>query len=57
MPTKKLETVPWTPIAYPPCNDPDHDPPKHMVFKPGNYLHSCPSCGRQLYFIVPGAFL
>lgn len=36
-----------------PCQDPDHKPPSHMVYEPGTYKHTCPSCGFVSIFHVP----
>lgn len=35
------------------CMHPDHNPPLHMVFQPGDYEHTCPSCGGKIIFTVP----
>ncbi len=48
MPTKKIADTP----KY--CAHPEHDPPKHMVFQPGVYEHTCPACGRKQRFTVHG---
>jgi predicted RNA-binding Zn-ribbon protein involved in translation (DUF1610 family) len=30
-----------------PCINPEHDPPKHMVYPRDRvYEHTCPSCGK-----------
>lgn len=36
------------------CLHPEHNPPGHMVFKPGKYEHTCPGCGRVITFYVTG---
>ena len=36
----------------PPCPSPEHDPPAHMVYRPGVYEHVCPRCGRKTTFTV-----
>ncbi len=43
--------VPLTPEEQerwkPPCTDPEHNPPSHMVFmSPGKWV--CPSCGKAV---------
>ena len=35
------------------CMSPEHNPPSHMVFEPGEYEHECPSCGKKQIVIVP----
>lgn len=35
-----------------PCRHPQHDPPGHMVWKPGVYQHVCPGCRAQQTFTV-----
>ncbi len=37
----------------PPCFDSGHDPPGMMVYVPGIYRHTCPSCGKVVEFTVP----
>ena len=34
------------------CRHPEHEPAKHVVLPPGRYRHTCPKCGRVLYFTV-----
>jgi len=41
----------------PPCLHPEHEPPKHMVFEPGEYEHTCPQCGKKTTFIVGGTWM
>ena len=36
-----------------PCLSPEHDPPSFMVYEPGEYEYTCPSCGRTIRFVVP----
>lgn len=36
-----------------PCMHPEHNPPSHMVYEPGTYEHTCPSCGKSMIFTVP----
>lgn len=50
-PTKKIADAPV------PCFHPEHDPPSMMVFEPGTYEHTCPSCGKKVVFTVGGTFL
>jgi|GEM_PF-4764016 len=35
------------------CNHPEHNPPSHMVYQPGEYEWVCPGCGKVTKFIVP----
>lgn len=35
-----------------PCHSSEHNPPSHMVFPPGTYEHTCPSCGKRTVFTV-----
>lgn len=39
-----------------PCMHPEHLPAKHRVFDPGEYEHTCPSCGHITRFTVPLIF-
>ena len=34
----------------PPCSSPEHNPPAHMVYRPGVYEHVCPKCGHKTIF-------
>lgn len=36
-----------------PCNNPEHNPPGHIVLKPGRYEYICPGCGHRQTFTVP----
>lgn len=36
-----------------PCAAPEHQPPMHMVYEPGTYEYTCPSCGKRTVFRVP----
>lgn len=36
-----------------PCMYPEHNPPSHMVYSPGLWQHTCPSCGKTVRFRVP----
>lgn len=47
MSIKKIKDAPR------PCLHPEHKPPKHMVFQPGTYEHTCPGCGQKTTFTVP----
>jgi hypothetical protein len=49
MPTKKIADLPDKPCAHP-----EHYPPRHRVFPPGIYEHTCPACGRRMVFTVRG---
>lgn len=56
MPTKKIAdledpTKIWS-RKIPLCEDPEHNPPTHMVFEPGVYEHTCPRCGAKRTFTV-----
>lgn len=48
-PIKKIADLPKPSI----CRHPDHNPPAHIVFKPGIYEHTCPKCGSITSFTVP----
>ncbi len=39
--------------AEKPCFHPQHNPPSHMVYKPGTYRYTCPGCGKTITFEVP----
>jgi hypothetical protein len=49
MPTRKIADLP----NHDTCRDPAHDPPTMMLFEPGVYEHTCPSCGHATRFVVP----
>lgn len=49
MPTKKIEDFKPQDI----CRHPEHLPPTMMVWEPGVYEHTCPSCGKVTRFTVP----
>ena len=51
MPTVKIADAPKF------CRDPNHEPPSHMVYDPGVYRHTCPSCGATVTFTVAGVYL
>jgi len=36
-----------------PCLHPEHNPPTHIVLKPGTYRYTCPGCGKVIEFEVP----
>lgn len=38
------------------CLNPSHNPPSHRVYSPGEYEHTCPSCGHVTRFTVPLIF-
>lgn len=48
MPTRKIRDL----DPQQTCRDPDHDPPKHMVYPVGVYEHTCPTCGKVTVFTV-----
>jgi hypothetical protein len=35
------------------CHDSEHEPPNMMVWQPGTYKHTCPTCGKITVFTVP----
>jgi hypothetical protein len=51
MPTRRIDEEPsYTEVCY----DRDHEPPSHMVWRPGTYEHVCSSCGKTVRFVVSG---
>lgn len=48
MPTRKIAELPERER----CMSRDHDPPSHMVLKPGVYEHVCSKCGRVTRFTI-----
>lgn len=58
MPTKKIGEIPnidgWKGFKKPKplCTNPEHNPPKYRVFKPGIYEHTCPGCKEKQIFVV-----
>ena len=50
MPTKKISDEKRL------CSHPEHHPPSHMVYEPGTYEHTCPSCGQKITFVVHGTY-
>ena len=48
MPTRKVKDLPsaWDR----PCASPGHNPPRHMVFPPGEYEHECPRLWNEAAF-------
>jgi hypothetical protein len=51
MPTRKILDHPFK-MLLKPCNHPEHDPPKHMVFENGLWEHECPACHTKQFFTV-----
>lgn len=49
MPTKRIAELKE---SWAPCRDPEHDPPTMVVWEPGVYEHTCPSCGKRQVFTV-----
>ena len=49
--TRRIGDLPGGPA----CLSPEHNPPAHMVYRPGVYEHVCPACGRKVVFPVRGA--
>lgn len=39
------------------CFHPEHMPPTHRLFEPGEYEHVCPGCGFKKRFIVRGVYV
>lgn len=37
------------------CRHPEHNPPGHRVYQPGQYEYTCPGCGKTITFTVNGA--
>ena len=35
------------------CRHPEHKPPEFKLFEPGEYEHTCPSCGDVFRFNTP----
>lgn len=54
MPTKRIDDA-WEQPQQ--CKDPDHFPPRMMVFKPGTYEHTCPTCDHITVFTIPEKYL
>jgi len=44
---KKVENI------EPPCIHPEHNPPTHIVLRPGIYEYTCPACGKTIRFVIP----
>lgn len=53
MPLKKIDD-PKLPER--PCPSREHNPPAHMVYKPGTYEWTCPTCGHVTRFTVQGVY-
>jgi hypothetical protein len=49
---KDYEYKPWKPMPKPPCNNPEHNPPSHIVLQPGEHTYQCPGCGEKVTFVV-----
>lgn len=49
MPTRKIADLPKRDV----CRDPEHAPSRFACFEPGVYIHTCPTCGHDLEFVVP----
>lgn len=53
MPLRRLpDDESWKP-KKPRCLHPEHNPPSHIVLKPGHYEHTCPHCKQVTHFTVP----
>jgi hypothetical protein len=50
MPLKKIADIPK------PCLSSEHNPPSSMVYDPGVYEWTCPSCGNIITFTVNGFY-
>lgn len=37
----------------PPCSNPNHDLPRHILLAPGTYEHVCPGCGVKQNIVIP----
>lgn len=35
------------------CRHPEHEPPTHIVLRPGKHVYQCPSCKEQQILNVP----
>jgi hypothetical protein len=51
---RRLPDAPNDPWTKPACHSTEHNPPNMMVFRPGRYQWTCPSCGHVTTFTVPG---
>lgn len=47
-----LERLPDDRKYAEPCLDRGHNPPAHLVLKPGRYRYTCPGCGKETVFTV-----
>lgn len=52
--SEKGNTVKIAEPKNPGCMNHSHNPPSHMVYSPGTYKHTCPSCGHVIIFNVAG---
>jgi hypothetical protein len=49
MPLKKIKSHRMKDV----CLHPEHNPPSHIVLEPGDYIYSCPECGKEKVLSVP----
>ena len=35
------------------CMSPEHNPPMHIVLEAGEYVYTCPVCGKETRINVP----
>lgn len=52
MPTRKIPETETKISETVPCYNAEHDPPMFMVYENGLYEHTCPGCGRVIFFRV-----
>ncbi len=55
--TVKAATGGTRKIGDPPCRDPEHSATGMIVWEPGTYEHTCPTCGVKYTFTVSAAYL
>lgn len=53
MPLRKIDGDPKYPQYKKICRNPSHNPPMHIVLKPGIYEYSCPACGEIQIISIP----
>jgi hypothetical protein len=48
-PMPSADVIEDDPEYRPPCCHPQHEPPHHIVIRPGQRLrHRCPGCGKEV---------
>lgn len=40
-----------------PCTSSEHNPPKHICLKPGDYKYKCPKCQFETIIHIPDFYL